>query len=121
MKKRRSRLDYILIATIVISVLFLIATLAETKDRKRMRYYTSYYQPSPIIEQKSNTSDRKKSGTGTEKSTKAPSSGRGYTGTGHYADDMPDCDDYDSWGDFMDDWDGKMPDGSDASDYWDNW
>ena len=35
--------------------------------------------------------------------------------------DMPDCDDYGSWGEFMDDWDGNMPDGSDASDYWDNW
>ena len=35
--------------------------------------------------------------------------------------DMPDCDDYDSYDDFMDDWDGCMPDGSDAEDYWDNW
>lgn len=38
-----------------------------------------------------------------------------------YSTDMPDCDDYGSWGEFMDDWDGNMPDGSDASDYWDNW
>lgn len=34
---------------------------------------------------------------------------------------MPDCDDYDSYDDFMDDWDGCMPDGSDAEDYWENW
>lgn len=34
---------------------------------------------------------------------------------------MPDCDDYDSYDDFMDDWDGSMPDGSDAEDYWENW
>ena len=34
---------------------------------------------------------------------------------------MPDCDDYDSYDDFMDDWDGRMPDGSDAEDYWENW
>lgn len=34
---------------------------------------------------------------------------------------MPDCDDYDSYEDYMDDWDGNMPDGSDASDYWDDW
>lgn len=34
---------------------------------------------------------------------------------------MPDCDDYDSYEDFMDDWDGFMPDGSDAEDYWENW
>ena len=35
--------------------------------------------------------------------------------------DMPDCDDYDDYDDFMDDWDGCMPDDSDAEDYWDNW
>ena len=35
--------------------------------------------------------------------------------------EMPDCDDYDSYEDFMDDWDGNMPDGSDAEDYWENW
>lgn len=34
---------------------------------------------------------------------------------------MPDCDDYDSYEDFMDEWDGCMPDGSDAEDYWENW
>ena len=37
------------------------------------------------------------------------------------SDDMPDCDDYEDWDEFMDDWDGNMPDGSDASDYWDDW
>lgn len=35
--------------------------------------------------------------------------------------EMPDCDDYDSYEEFMDDWDGNMPDGSDAEDYWENW
>ena len=35
--------------------------------------------------------------------------------------DMPDCDDYDDLEDFLDDWEGCMPDGSDAEDYWDNW
>ncbi len=34
---------------------------------------------------------------------------------------MPDCDDYEDWSEFMDDWDGFMPDESDASDYWDDW
>lgn len=34
---------------------------------------------------------------------------------------MPDCDDYEDYDDFMDEWDGYMPDGSDAEDYWDNW
>ena len=44
---------------------------------------------------------------------KKTSSGKKY--------EMPDCDDYDSYDDFMDDWDGCMPDGSDAEDYWENW
>lgn len=35
--------------------------------------------------------------------------------------EMPDCDDYDSYDDFMDDWDGEMPDGGDAEDYWEDW
>lgn len=35
--------------------------------------------------------------------------------------EMPDCDDYEDLDDFLDDWDGCMPDGSDAEDYWDNW
>ena len=34
---------------------------------------------------------------------------------------MPDCDDYESYEEFMDDWDGDMPDGSDAEDYWEEW
>lgn len=35
--------------------------------------------------------------------------------------EWPDPDDYDSYEDFMDEWDGYMPDGSDAEDYWENW
>ncbi len=46
---------------------------------------------------------------------------RKLTDKSYYTDEMPDPDDYDNWGDFMDDWDGNMPDGSDASDYYDNW
>lgn len=34
---------------------------------------------------------------------------------------MPDCDDYEDFDEFMDEWDGFMPDGSDAEDYWENW
>ena len=35
--------------------------------------------------------------------------------------EWPDCDDYEEFDEFMDDWEGNMPDGSDAEDYWDNW
>ena len=35
--------------------------------------------------------------------------------------ELPDCDDYEDYEDFMDDWDGYMPDGSNAEDYWEDW
>ena len=38
-----------------------------------------------------------------------------------YEEEMPDCDDYESEEAFMDEWDGFMPDGSDAEDYWADW
>ena len=78
-----------------------------------------------------NSSSRYNSGSGSKssgsKSSGSKSSGKKSSGkkSSHksysYEQDMPDCDDYESWGEFMDDWDGNMPDGSDASDYWDNW
>lgn len=64
---------------------------------------------------KKNNSTYKKKNSGNSKSSKNTTTKKSYT------TDMPDCDDYGSWGEFMDDWDGNMPDGSDASDYWDNW
>ena len=41
--------------------------------------------------------------------------------TSSYTGEMPDCDDYEDYDEFMDDWDGCMPDGSDAEDYWEDW
>ena len=35
--------------------------------------------------------------------------------------EMPDCDDYEDYEEYIDDWDGVLPDGTDADDYWDNW
>lgn len=46
-------------------------------------------------------------------SKKSSSSSKNY--------EMPDCDDYENYDEFMDDWDGNMPDGSDAEDYWEDW
>lgn len=40
---------------------------------------------------------------------------------GKHKVEWPDCDDYDSYEDFMDDWDGNMPYDIDAEDYWENW
>lgn len=67
----------------------------EEEDAKALEEFMKYY--------KSKYGDNKTSGTYKPKRA------------------MPDCDDYDSLDDFLDDWDGYMPDGSDALDYWENW
>lgn len=54
-------------------------------------------------------------------SSGASSSHTGSNSTASESFEMPDCDDYESYEEFMDDWDGCMPDGSNAEDYWDNW
>lgn len=61
----------------------------------------------------SSSSSSKSSKKTSSTSTKKTSSKKSYT--------MPDCDDYEDYDEFMDDWDGYMPDGSDAEDYWENW
>jgi len=70
---------------------------------------SSYSSKSSYSSSKSSYSSGKKSNT----SSKKNSSNRKYN--------MPDCDDYEDYDDFMDDWDGCMPDGSDAEDYWEDW
>ena len=64
------------------------------------------------------TKSSKSSTSSTSKTTYTPS--KKYTSS-KPKKKMPDCDDYEDYDDFMDDWDGNMPDGSDAEDYWENW
>ena len=61
----------------------------------------------------SSTSKKSSYSSTTSKKSSSSTSKRNY--------EMPDCDDYEDYDDFMDEWDGYMPDGSDAEDYWDNW
>lgn len=65
----------------------------------------------------SSSSSKQGSASGSSSSSKSGKSTI-YNGT---KPNMPDCDDYDSFEEFMDEWEGHMPDGSDAEDYWDNW
>lgn len=64
---------------------------------------------------KESNANTKKSYTPSRKTTSSKSS------TKQKKYEMPDCDDYENLDDFLDDWDGCMPDGSDAEDYWYNW
>ena len=60
--------------------------------------------------------------TSSSKSYKSSSKKKSYSSSSKSKRyEMPDCDDYEDYDDFMDDWDGCMPDGSDAEDYWENW
>ena len=59
---------------------------------------------------------KKSSGSSYKKSTSKKSSKKSSKCV-----EWPDCDDYWDEDEFLDDWDGNMPDGSDAMDYWDNW
>jgi len=71
---------------------------------------------------KSNKStDRKQTGSSSNKKSGSSGSGSRKSSNRDKQYDMPDCDDYEDFEDFMDNWDGCMPDGSDAEDYWDNW
>ncbi len=95
---------------------------AMTKDHSSSSPATSQ----PIRNERKYTPEKKstpKKST-TEKSTtekKQTTPHKELTPKSYDTDDMPDPDDYEDWGEFMDDWDGNMPDGSDASDYWDDW
>lgn len=84
-------------------------------------YYCSIHKSSSTTKKSRKTNTSKKTNTGKNNSGSSKNSRKKLTKKSYYTDDMPDCDDYDNWGEFMDDWDGNMPDGSDASDYWDNW
>ena len=74
---------------------------------------------------KSNSSYKSSSSSSKSSSKKSTSSKSSYSKSKSKSKkryyDMPDCDDYEDYDDFMDDWDGCMPDDSDAEDYWDNW
>ena len=83
--------------------------------------YCYIHKSSSNTKKNSKSATTKKSSTSKKSTGSSKSSRKRLTKKSYYTDDMPDCDDYDNWGDFMDDWDGNMPDGSDASDYWDNW
>ena len=72
---------------------------------------------------KSKAKNSKTNNTSTYKSTYTNSStySTNKPSTSKRSYSMPDCDDYDYFDDFMDNWDGNMPDGSDAQEYWENW
>ncbi|WP_285829614.1 hypothetical protein [Bacteroides acidifaciens] len=90
-------------------------------------YLHKPYTGSSSYSNKSSGSSSYSSGSSSKSSTSSSSSKKttsSYSSKSYSTNkkvEMPDCDDYEDFDDFMDDWDGYMPDGSDAEDYWDNW
>ena len=91
--------------------------------------YTLFCSPVEAGTKKSNTKSYKTySKSAQKKKTKKSSKSSGYKKSAvkkhsfkKSCVEWPDCDDYETEDDFLDDWDGNIPDGSDAEDYWDNW
>lgn len=123
------------LAIIIISILLIFSLCGAKKTTSKTCFkagckntcapgsiYCYIHKSQSSTKKGSSTSMKKKNSTTIKKkSGSSKNSRRKLTKKSYYTDDMPDPDDYDNWGDFMDDWDGNMPDGSDASDYWDNW
>jgi len=80
---------------------------------------SSYSKSSGSSSYSSGSSSKSSTSSSSSKNTTSNYSSKSYSTNKKV--EMPDCDDYEDFEDFMDDWDGYMPDGSDAEDYWDNW
>ena len=80
-----------------------------TRKKQTSSSYCDYHYNQKYGNKKSTSSSSKS----TSKKSSSSNTKKSYS--------MPDPDDYEDFDDFMDNWDGNMPDGSDAEDYWENW
>ncbi len=98
---------------------------AKNSTTKHYGYYPQKNSTTKKSTYKSNTKKGNSYSNKSKSSTKKTSSS--YKNSSHkksskkYCTEWPDCDDYWDEDEFLDDWDGNIPDGSDAEDYWDNW
>ncbi len=108
----------VVLLTLIMALTLCFSTPVEAGTKKSNTKYSSSYKKSPTKKNtkksytKKNT--KKSSGSSYKKSSGKKSSKKS-------CQEWPDCDDYWDEDEFLDDWDGNMPDGSDAMDYWDNW
>lgn len=125
----------------VIGVLFIIGMIGSMTPEKcktdgcsrttveNSRYcsiHDPFYEGARLYERNHSGSSYSSSASKTNSSSSSSSSSSGYKSSSsskssYNKTSMPDCDDYEDYDDFMDDWDGYMPDGSDAEDYWEDW
>ncbi len=109
----------IILLTMFLTITLGFSTPVEAGTKKSNTKYSSTYKKNSATKKKNNytkKNNKKSSGKSSykKKSYNKKSSKKSY-------EEWPDCDDYWDEDEFLDDWDGNMPDGSDAMDYWDNW
>ncbi len=107
----------LVLLTLIMALTLGFSTPVEAGTKKSNTKYSSSYKKNTSKKKnytKKNT--KKSSGSSYKKSTSKKSSKKSSKCV-----EWPDCDDYWDEDEFLDDWDGNMPDGSDAMDYWDNW
>ena len=107
------------ILTVIMALILCFSTPVEAGTKNSGTKYSSSYKKNNTKKntKKSYTKKNSKKSTGSgsyKKSSSKKSSKKS-------CQEWPDCDDYWDEDEFLDDWDGNMPDDSDAMDYWDNW
>ena len=109
----------IILLTVLLAFTLCFSTPVEAGTKKsNTKYSNTYKKNSATKKNKDNYTKKNK-----KKSSDKSSYKKSYTkkSSKKSYEEWPDCDDYWDEDEFLDDWDGNMPDGSDAMDYWDNW
>ena len=109
--------------TVMMALILCFSSPVEVSAKKSNTKYSSSYKKSTTKKNtkksyKKNTKKSTGSGSYKKSSSKKSSSKKSSKKS---CQEWPDCDDYWDEDEFLDDWDGNMPDDSDAMDYWDNW
>ncbi len=108
----------LILLTMIMAIILCFSSSVEAATKKTNTNYSSTYKKNSTKKNKKNnyTKNSKKSSSKSsyQKSNSKKSSRKSCA-------EWPDCDDYWDEDEFLDDWDGNMPDDSDAMDYWDNW
>lgn len=108
----------VLLVTIMAMILCFSSSV-EAGTKKSNTKYSSTYKKN-TTKKSINTYSKKNNKKSYGKNSYKKSAGRKSSKSSKCVE-WPDCDDYWDEDEFLDDWDGNMPDDSDAMDYWDNW
>ena len=109
----------IIFLALLLTLTLCFSTPVEAGTKKSNTKYSNTYKTNSIKKNSKNSYTKK----GSTKSSGKSDYKKPYTkkSSKKASKEWPDCDDYWDEDEFLDDWDGNMPDGSDAMDYWDNW